>query len=125
MYKRQQYDLLTVPGNAAALATLREAGADSAELLIAATSTDETNILCCLVAKRLNPGLHTIARVRSYEYAEQLFLMREDLGLSMSINPEPVSYTHLDVYKRQLSKKSTPLPTASAEKCTHGCVQSG
>ena len=84
----EQYDLLTVPGNAAALATLREAGADSAELLIAATSTDETNILCCLVAKRLNPGLHTIARVRSYEYAEQLFLMREDLGLSMSINPE-------------------------------------
>ena len=73
---------------AAALGTLREAGAADADLLIAATSTDETNILCCLVAKRLNPRLHTIARVRSYEYAEQLFLMREELGLSMSVNPE-------------------------------------
>ena len=72
----EKYDLLTVPGNAAALGTLREAGAADADLLIAATSTDETNILCCLVAKRLNPRLHTIARVRSYEYAEQLFLMR-------------------------------------------------
>ena len=84
----EKYDLLTVPGNAAALGTLREAGAADADLLIAATSTDETNILCCLVAKRLNPRLHTIARVRSYEYAEQLFLMREELGLSMSVNPE-------------------------------------
>ena len=84
----EQYDLLTVPGNAAALDTLREAGANDAELLIAATSTDETNILCCLVARRLNPKIHTIARVRNLEYAEQLFLMREDLGLSMNINPE-------------------------------------
>lgn len=83
-----QYDVMTVQGNAAAMQTLRQAGVENAELLIAATSADETNILCCLVAKKLNSALHTIARVRNPEYAEQLYTMRQELGLSMHINPE-------------------------------------
>ena len=84
----EQYDVMTVEGNAAALDTLRQAGAETAELLIAATSADETNILCCLTARILNPKIHTIARVRNPEYKEQLFQMYRQLGLSMSINPE-------------------------------------
>ncbi len=83
-----RYDVMTVNGNAAALNTLREAGVEQSELLIAATSADETNILCCLTARSLNKNLHTIARVRNPEYTEQLFTMREYLGLSLSINPE-------------------------------------
>ena len=83
-----QYDVMTLEGNAAAMETLREAGVEEAELLIAATSADETNILCCLTGRILNPNLHTIARVRNPDYKEQLFSMREQLGLSMTINPE-------------------------------------
>ena len=57
------------------------------ELLIATTSSDEINILSCLVAKKLGIP-HTIARVRNPEYEKQLRFMREELGLSMAINPE-------------------------------------
>ena len=84
----EKYDVMTVEGNAATMNTLREAGAEEAELLIAATSADETNILCCLTARILNPNIHTIARVRDPEYKEQLFQMHQQLGLSMTINPE-------------------------------------
>ena len=60
---------------------------EEADLLIAATSGDELNILCCLVARKLGVA-HTIARVRNPEYSEQLSLMWEELGLSMTVNPE-------------------------------------
>lgn len=80
-------DVMGVVGNGATYAAQMEAGVDQADVLIAATSTDEVNLLCCLVAKKLGAG-HTIARVRNPEYAEQLQLMKDDLGLSMTINPE-------------------------------------
>ena len=64
-----------------------EAGGGRADLLIATTSSDEINILACLVAKKMGVQ-HTIARIRNPEYEKQLRFMREELGLSMSINPE-------------------------------------
>ena len=81
------YDVMGVQGNGASIAVQREAGVEEADLLIAATSGDELNILCCLVARKLGVA-HTIARVRNPEYSEQLSLMREELGLSMTVNPE-------------------------------------
>ncbi len=84
----EEYDVMTVQGNCATMATLREADVEQANLLIAATSADEINLLCCLTARRLKPDLHTIARVRSPEYLEQLFVMQEDYGLSLTVNPE-------------------------------------
>lgn len=84
----QGLDVMSVMGNCATLEILREANVDQADLLIAATSADEINLLCCLTARKLNPSLHTIARVRNPEYTEQLYMMREDFGLSQIINPE-------------------------------------
>jgi len=55
--------------------------------LIATASSDEINILACLVAKKLGVR-HTIARIRNPEYEVQLRFMREELGLTMAINPE-------------------------------------
>ncbi len=86
--KLQNYDVMTVVGNCATMDTLYEAGIEQTDVLIAATSADETNLLCCLTARKLNPRLHTIARVRTPEYTEQLYKMREDFGLSLIINPE-------------------------------------
>ena len=83
-----QYDVLAVQGNAATMDALRQAKVEQADLLIAATSADEINLLCCLAGKKMNSRLHTIARVRNPDYTEQLFAMREELGLSMTINPE-------------------------------------
>ena len=83
----EDLDILCVEGNGAMSATQLEAGVDSADLLIAVTASDELNLLCCLVAKKLG-ARHTIARVRNPEYDEELNLISEDLGLSLSVNPE-------------------------------------
>lgn len=80
-------DVIGIKGNGANLQVLKEADADKSDLIIAATSADEVNILCCLVAKKLGCK-HTIARVRNPEYASQLLFMKNELGLSMSVNPE-------------------------------------
>ena len=81
------YDVQALCGNCASIDILTEAGADRADLLITATSSDEINILACLVARKLGVP-HTIARIRNPEYEKQLRFMRSELGLSMSINPE-------------------------------------
>lgn len=81
------YDVMGVCGNGASYDVQKEAEADKADLLIATASSDEINILTCLVAKKLGIS-HTIARIRNPEYEKQLRFMREELGLSMSINPE-------------------------------------
>ena len=81
------YDVMGVCGNGASYEVQTEAEVDKADLLIATTSSDELNILSCLVAKKLGVN-HTIARIRNPEYEKQLRFMREELGLSMAINPE-------------------------------------
>ncbi len=85
---QERDDVMVVEGNAASMPVLRAAGVEDADLLIAATSADEINLLCCLTARSMNPDLHTIARVRNPDYAEQEFAMRRQLGLSMAVNPE-------------------------------------
>lgn len=84
----QEFDVISIAGNCAAMETLKEANVEQTDVLIAATSADEINLLCCLTARRMNPSLHTIARVRSPEYIKQLYMMREEFGLSLIINPE-------------------------------------
>lgn len=86
-HSAEQLDVMVVTGNGASMNTLREAGAEKADLLIAATSRDELNLLTCLTAKKLGAG-HTIARIRNPEYSDQLVAMREELGLSLTVNPE-------------------------------------
>ena len=81
-------DVMSVVGNCATMDTLIEAGVEHTDVLIATTNADETNLLCCLTARKLNPTIHTIARIRNPEYTEQLYKMREDFGLSLIINPE-------------------------------------
>ena len=83
-----RYDVMAVQGNCASMATLKQAGVEKADLLIAATGTDEINLLCCTTAYGLNPNIHTIARIRNPEYAEQVAEMRNIFELSMVINPE-------------------------------------
>ena len=81
------YDVRGVVGNGGCNDVQKDAFEDGADLLIATTSSDETNILACLVAKKLGTP-HTIARIRNPEYEKQLHFMREELGLSMVVNPE-------------------------------------
>ncbi len=80
-------DIMTLCGNGASSETLKEAEADASDLVIAATSADEVNILACFIARNIGAP-KTIARVRNPDYRHQLELMKEELGLSMIVNPE-------------------------------------
>ena len=92
----ERMDVMAVHGNCAAMDVLLQAGIKDADLLIAATSADEVNLLCCTTAHGLNPKLHTIARIRNPEYAEQIYEMRDIFGLSMAINPEKQAATEIE-----------------------------
>ena len=92
----ERYDVIAVHGNCASMDVLQQAGVKDADLLIAATSEDEINLLCCTTAHALNPKLHTIGRIRNPEYTEQIYRMRNIFALSMVINPENQAATEID-----------------------------
>lgn len=81
------YDVMGICGNGALYDIQMEAGVNKSDLFIAVTSSDEVNLICCMVAKKIG-AKHTIARVRETEYSSQLEFMKESMGLSMMINPE-------------------------------------
>lgn len=81
------HDLATVKGSGTSYHVLREAGVQDTDLLIAVTTHDEINLLSCLIARKAS-GCHAIARVRDPEYVSDLGFIRDELGISMVINPE-------------------------------------
>lgn len=80
-------DVIGVVGNGASYDIQIEAGVDQSDLLVAVTSQDEVNMICCLLARKLG-AKHTIARIRNTEYYRQMRLLKDELGLSLVINPE-------------------------------------
>lgn len=80
-------DVIGVTGNGTSYRVQEEAGVEEADLLIAVTNKDEINLLACLIAKKAG-NCQTIARVRNPEYYQEIGFLKEELGLSMVINPE-------------------------------------
>ena len=80
-------DIMSIRGNGVSAATLADAGAAEADLLVAATNSDEVNMVCCLTAKHVGAKF-TIARIRNPEYSMGLNDLKKDLGIDMIINPE-------------------------------------
>lgn len=85
-------DVLGIVGNGASYSIMKDAGIDKADLMIAVTDSDELNLLCCLIAKKAG-NCHTIARVRNPIYKKEINFIKEELGLSMVINPEEAAAT--------------------------------
>lgn len=81
------YDVMGLVGNGASYSTQMEAGIEETDLIIAVTDSDELNLLCCTVAKRVGKCA-AIARVRTPDYSEETGYLREQLGLALIINPE-------------------------------------
>ena len=80
-------NIMAIEGNGATLPVLREAGVQNCDLVIAVTATDELNLYTCLLAK--NSGVNsTIARVRNPQYISDVNVVKDDLKLSLAINPE-------------------------------------
>ena len=84
----EQFESMAVCGNCASKEVLLQAGVENADLVIAATDADEVNLLCCMTAHGINARIHTIARIRNPEYAEQVMTMPEVFPLSLTVNPE-------------------------------------
>ena len=81
------YDVMGICGNGAIYDIQMEAGVNKADLFISVTSSDEVNLISCLIARELG-AKNLIARVRNPDYASQISFMRDGLGISMMINPE-------------------------------------
>ena len=81
------FDVMGIVGNGASYGVQMEAGIESTDLIIAVTDSDELNLLCCTVAKRVG-NCAAIARVRTPDYSMDVTYLREKLGLAMIINPE-------------------------------------
>ncbi|WP_026653919.1 Trk system potassium transporter TrkA [Butyrivibrio proteoclasticus] len=81
------YDVMGIVGNGASYSIMKDAGIESSDLMVAVTDSDELNLLCCLIAKKAG-NCHTIARVRNPIYKKEINFIKEELGLSMVINPE-------------------------------------
>lgn len=80
-------DVMCIKGNGARASVLLEANVSQTDLVIAATSRDETNMICCLTAKKLGVS-HTVARIRDPEFYEDCIMLRTEMGIDMVINPE-------------------------------------
>ncbi len=99
---------------------LRLAGAERADLLIAVTSSDESNILCCMVARKLGAA-HTIARVRQQDRYGEVILLRDELGLSMTINPDFAAAAEISrVLRFPSATKVEPFAKGQAELVEFG-----
>ena len=80
-------DVICLKGNGANAKVLLEAGVDKANIVIASTANDETNMLACLIAKRLG-AKYTISRIRDPEFNESQTFLQNELGIDVAINPE-------------------------------------
>lgn len=83
-------DVNYVEGNALDSNILIEAGIGDADLLISVMKSDSENIMCSLIGKKLG-AKHTIARIRTPEYSNSINIIKDVLGLSMTINPEALA----------------------------------
>ena len=110
-----QLDVMCLKGNCASRDILIEAGARGADVVIAATASDEINLLCCHCAHNLGVP-YTVARVRDAEYAKDLDALKRDLGVTMLINPELATAVEISRLLR--------FPSASnIDTCARGRVE--
>lgn len=86
----ESIDVMGIVDNGASINVLSDAGVEDAHLLIAVTGSDELNLLCCVIAKKVSK-CHTIARVRNPLYNKERNFIRKSLGITMIINPELAS----------------------------------
>ncbi len=111
----QNYDVIGVAGNGAVCRTLRDAGTEDCDLLIALTGSDEVNLLCCLLAKNLG-AKSTIARVRNPEYNSEIAIIQESLGLARAVNPDKEAAAEIQrIFKVPVARNADVLAKGKME----------
>jgi trk system potassium uptake protein TrkA len=85
---QESLDVAVIEGNASSQGVLKEAGLESADMLIAASGVDEINIIACMIAAKMGVK-RKIARVRNPDYCDALSILKpDDLGVDLFIHPE-------------------------------------
>lgn len=108
------YDVIGLCGNGIDCDTMSEAGVEEAELFVAVTGSDELNMLGCFMARQMG-AKHTIARIRNPEYNdENLSFMKQQLHLSVTLNPE-LSVAH-EIFNLLRFPSATKIETFSERK---------
>lgn len=108
-------DVITVTGNGVSCEMLKQADASHTDLLIAVTDSDETNILTCIAARKAGVQ-RTVARVRNSEYFELAMLLKDEVGLSMLINPEEMTASEISrILRFPAASKVEPFANGKAE----------
>ena len=121
-YISSTLDVIVVEGRAN-VDQLRIANVADADLLIAATTSDETNLISCMVGRKLG-ATHTIARVRDEEYYQDVVLLQDELGLSLSINPERTSAKEISrTLRSRPPRRLSRLPMASWSSSSSSCAR--
>ena len=91
MQLQDKLDLRTVVGNAASPSVLRDAGADDADMIIAVTQSDQTNLVACKLAHSVFNVPTRIARLRSRDFLEDASLLSpENFAVDFALCPEQV-----------------------------------
>lgn len=87
----ENLDVQALLGSGTSPQMLRDSGLMEADMLIAATDSDEVNLIACMLARHLNPTAIKVARLRNQEYLKEEGLIDKDLlGIDQIINPEMV-----------------------------------
>ena len=85
------YDLMTFHASPTSIDALKDAGIADADLFIAVTLDESTNLISCVMAKQLG-AKSTVAKVDKYEYLDDKKLsFFEKMGITAIINPEDLS----------------------------------
>lgn len=90
-----QLDVKAILGSGTSPKILKEAGLDESDMLIAATDSDEVNLLACFMASNLNKRIIKVARVRNEEYNNPKLLGKNLLGIDHIINPGKAMVEHI------------------------------
>jgi len=94
---QDRLDVGTVQGHAAHPDVLERAGAGDATMVVALTSSDETNMIACQVAYTLYHTPTKIARIRSLEYIKNEKLFAQDaLPVDVAVSPENLVTEHIE-----------------------------
>lgn len=84
---QEDYDVMGIYGSGTDISVLQEAGVHGCDLAVCVTNQDEINALCAIIAKKLG-AKECVARIRNRRYFNQISFMRDELGISLIINPE-------------------------------------
>lgn len=84
---QNDYDVMGINGSGTDIEVLKEAGVRNCDLAVCITDKDEINALCAIMAKKLG-AKECVARIRNRRYFNQISFMRDELGISLIVNPE-------------------------------------